>query len=148
MSNFASILKAEVLRLARKEVRRELEGYRKAAAQQRTDIAELKRQVAALRQQVSRLDGKPSRQVKETVGEESPTSTRFNSKGFATHRKKLGLSAAEAGLLIGVSTPTIYGWEGGTKPRQSQMAAIATFRGMGKREAKAKLTEMAEASEP
>lgn len=148
MSNFAAALKAEVLRLARKEVRRELEGLRKVSAQHRSDIIELKRQVAALGKQVVRLGGKSARRSSESEGEEPAVPTRFSAKGFATHRKRLGLSAAEAGLLIGVSTPTIYGWEGGTKPRQSQMAPIAAFRRMGKREANARLTEMAGVNEP
>ena len=148
MANFASALKAEVIRLARKEVRHEHEGLRMASAQHRADIAELKRQVAALGKQVVRLGGKPARRSEASEGEEATVPTRFSAKGFATHRKRLGISAAEAGVLIGVSTPTIYGWEGGTKPRQSQMAAIGAFRGMGKREAKARLAEMAEVSEP
>ena len=148
MSNFASVLKAEVMRLARKEVRRELESYRKAVAQHRSEISELKRQVAALGKQVTRLGGRPSRQNTEGKGNETSTSMRFSAKGFATHRKRLGLSAAEAGILLGVSTPTVYGWEGGTKPRTSQMPAIAAFRAMGKREAKARLDEINEASEP
>ena len=48
MPNIASVLKDEILRLARKEVRRELEGLKKASAQYRSDIAALKRQVIAL----------------------------------------------------------------------------------------------------
>ena len=46
MPNIASVLKDEILRLARKEVRSELEGLKKASGQYRSDIASLKRQVA------------------------------------------------------------------------------------------------------
>lgn len=147
MSIFLAALKSEFVRLARKEVRKEVEGLRKAAAQHRTEIAELKRQVAALAKLVAKQSGKPARQTGEPEGGEAAASIRFSPKGFATHRKRLGLSAAETGILIGVSTPTIYGWEGGTKPRQSQMPAIAAFRGMGKREAQARLAEVNPAEE-
>jgi len=49
------------------------------------------------------------------------------------------------GTLLGVSAQSIYLWEAGkTKPRQSQLEAIAALRKMGKREAKAQLANLAE----
>lgn len=55
-------------------------------------------------------------------------------------RKKLGLSAADFGKLAGASAQSIYSWEAGkTVPRKSQQATIAGLRGMGKKEAKARL---------
>jgi len=46
------------------------------------------------------------------------------------------------GTLLGVSAQSIYHWETGkTKPRQSQLAAIAAVRKMGKREAMAQLAK-------
>ncbi len=47
------------------------------------------------------------------------------------------------GLLLGVSAQTVYNWEGEkSRPRQQQMAAIKAVRGMGKREATARLVEL------
>jgi len=41
----------------------------------------------------------------------------------------LGLSAAQAGAMLGVSGQTIYHWESGkAKPRARQMPAIAAMR--------------------
>jgi hypothetical protein len=40
-------------------------------------------------------------------------SYRWRAEGFAQHRKRLGLSAADAGKLLGVSGLTVYKWEGG-----------------------------------
>lgn len=60
--------------------------------------------------------------------------------GFAALRKKLGISAAEMGKLLGVSAQSVYHWESGkTKPRASQLQAIAAVRKMGKRAVAAKL---------
>lgn len=145
MPNIASILKDEILRLARKEVRNELEGLKKASAQYRSDIAALKRQVAALTKQAAKLEPKDSRKV--TVDPESgeTTSFRFSAQRFAAQRQKLGLSAGDMGTLIGVSPQTIYHWESGkTRPRQSQLAAIAAVRKLGKRQIKAKLAPVTE----
>jgi hypothetical protein len=43
MSSIAAILKEEILRLARKEVRRQTNVHKKASVQYRRDIAEMKR---------------------------------------------------------------------------------------------------------
>ena len=48
MPNVATFLKAEIVRLARKEARNELAALRKASAAHRRQIAALKREVAAL----------------------------------------------------------------------------------------------------
>lgn len=71
--------------------------------------------------------------------EEGPR-LRFRASGFATLRKKLGLTAKQMGLLVGVSALTVYKWEHGTsKPRAKQLSAIAATRSLGKREAMAQL---------
>ena len=145
MPNIASVLKDEVLRLARKEVRRELEGLKKASAQYRSDIAALKRQVAAFAKQQARLLKKgPSKVAAEAEGE-GATRFRFSPKRFSAHRAKLGLSAGDMGTLIGVSAQTICNWEAEkSRPRQQQLAALAAVRKMGKREIKAQLANQAE----
>ena len=140
MPNIASVLKDEILRLARKEVRSELEGLKKASGQYRSDIAGLKRQVAALEKQQARIAKKVPGKVAPTVEGEETTKFRFSAKRFAAMREKLGLSAADLGTLLGVSGQTVYHWESGkTRPRQGQLAAIAVVRGVGKREIKAQL---------
>ncbi|MBK7292250.1 MAG: helix-turn-helix transcriptional regulator [Holophagaceae bacterium] len=142
MPNIASILKDEIVRLARKEMRKELEGLRKASAQYRSDIAGLKRRVADLEKQVSRAAKKAPGTATSKTTDESSTKFRFRAKGLATHRQRLGLSAAEAGVILGVSAQTVYNWEAEkSRPRQSQLAAIAAFRKMGKRHAKGELAK-------
>jgi DNA-binding XRE family transcriptional regulator len=50
----------------------------------------------------------------------------------------------DMGTLLRVSAQTIYNWEAEkSRPRQEQLAAIAALRGLGKREAAAKLEELA-----
>jgi DNA-binding transcriptional regulator YiaG len=51
-------------------------------------------------------------------------------------RKKLDLSAADFGKLLGVSGASIYLWEEGkTRPCDKNMPAIARLRAMGKKSA-------------
>ena len=65
---------------------------------------------------------------------------RFSAKGLISQRKRLGLSAAECGLLVGASAQSIYNWEvGKVRPRAKHLAAIASLRSLGKREVAARL---------
>jgi DNA-binding transcriptional regulator YiaG len=140
MPNFATVLKDEIVRLARKEVRKEVEGLKKASAHYRTEIAGLKRRVTDLEKQQVQLEKKaPKQVVPEAEGDES-TRHRFSAQRFAAQRQKLGLSAGAMGTLLGVSAQSVYNWEAGkSRPRQQQLAGIAALRKLGKRQAKAKL---------
>jgi DNA-binding transcriptional regulator YiaG len=140
MSTFANQLKSEISRLAKKEVRAEVQALKKASTAYRGEIAALKRRIAGLESQVKKL-GKGAGRAKVLSAEEgSSEGLRFRVAGFASLRKKLGISAAEMGKLLGVSAQSVYHWETGkTKPRASQLAAIAAVRKMGKRDVAAKL---------
>jgi DNA-binding transcriptional regulator YiaG len=68
---------------------------------------------------------------------------RFSAKSVKAQRAKTGLSAADYAMLVGVSALTIYNWENGkSRPRQEQFAALASLRGIGKREAARRLEEL------
>lgn len=150
MPNIASVLKAEISRLARKELRDESEGLKKAVASHRAEIAGLKRRVLALEASLKRLSktrgSEPARartQEPSEGTEPPPSGLRFNAKGMATNRKRLGLSAADFGLLVGATGQSIYAWESGkATPRPQALAAIADLRGIGKREVAVKLAAL------
>lgn len=144
MPNIASVLKEEIVRLARKELRQETEGLKKASAQYRSEIAALKRRVTALEKQVSRVDKRAPGKTTAEGATPAGTSVRFSAKGLATQRGRLGLSAADMGTLLSVSAQTIYNWEAGsTRPREPQVAAIAALRGIGKKQAGERLKVLA-----
>ena len=141
MPNIASVMKDEIARLAKKEVRKEVEGLKKASAQYRSDIATLKRQVAVLEKLVAKLEKGGTKKAKVEVEGEAATKFRFSAKRLSAQRQKLGLSAGDMGALVGVSAQTIYNWEAEkSRPRQQQLAAIAVVRGLGKRQIKAILS--------
>ena len=140
MPNLVSALKHEITRLARKEVAAGTSVIRRANAQYRRDIAELKRQANALSKQVAFLEQQEKKRVAKRVPVTSAAGKRFSQRGLATHRKAVGLSAADYALLVGVSGQTIYSWEQGkSKPRANQLAGLLAVRGLGKREARKRL---------
>ncbi len=141
MPNIASLLKEEITRLARKELKSNTESLKKAVSSYRAEIAALKRRVDTLERQAKKTAKVVSRVQPEAP--ESDTRHRFSAKGLATHRQRLGLSAAEYGALLGVSALSVYKWEGGqVRPRASYLPAIAAVRGLGKREAAARLKQL------
>lgn len=146
MPNIASLLKSEIARVARKEVRGETIQLKKAVSAYRSEIAALKRRAQALEQQLRRLSKRSTKALPVGNGhdDESPDQPfRFSAKGLASHRKRLGLSAHDCGLLVGASGQSIYKWEEGeVRPRAKHMPAIAALRGMGKKEATARLESL------
>ena len=144
MANIATVLKSEISRIARKEVRAETQHLKKQSAHYRSQIAALKRQVAALAKQV-RMNAKGGTAVSAApeVEESAAGGLRFRAKGFAAHRRRLGLSAAQAAALLGVSGQSIYHWEAGkAKPRAAQMPAIAALRKLSKTQAAAAVAQV------
>jgi len=145
LANIASVLKEEITRLARKELRSETESLKKASAQYRSEIAALKRRTLSLEQQLARFEKSASKNTMAQVNPEETTKARFTAKGFKTLRQRLGLTAEAIGTLLGMSAQTIYNWEAGnTSPREQQMVRIVMLRGMGKREVDAILNKLAE----
>lgn len=141
MPNIGSILKQEISRLARREIKQQTGALHKAAASYRRDIAALKRQVAAL-ERSAKAQNEQLEKTKPVVAEPD-AALRFRADGFKTLRKKLGLSAEQTAKLLGVSGQSVYAWE--TKrsaPRRTQLPAIAALRKMGKREAAKRLQEL------
>jgi DNA-binding transcriptional regulator YiaG len=144
MPNIATVLKEEILRLARKEVRRQTSVLWKASAQYRKDIAEMKRRVSDLRRKVTPLEKQVLKNAPAQTAETDADHVRFTAKGLRSQRQRLGLSAANYGKLVGVTGQTIYSWEQETsRPRKQQVARIASLRHLGKREVLARLAQMA-----
>jgi DNA-binding transcriptional regulator YiaG len=135
MPNIASLLKSEIVRLARKELRTEIVPLRKAGAGYRREIAALKRKIANLERQLKQSVRSGVRTSAKPDADGSAQPTRFVAKGLRSMRARLGLSAPQLAQLLGVSTQSIYNWE--TKkavPRKGQMNAIVALRSAGRRD--------------
>jgi DNA-binding transcriptional regulator YiaG len=148
MPNVATVLKGEISRIARKEIRSDTAVVKKASAQYRREIAQLKRQVSNLQGKVSLLEKRVLREVPTQVAEADAKDVRFTAKGLLSQRKRLSLSAGEYGKLVGVTANTVYSWEkGSSRPRKNQLPVLASIRLMGKREVKARLEQLSKGSQ-
>jgi len=141
MADLAGALKEEIRRLAKKVVRAETGSTKQAVAQYRREIAGLKRQLRQQEKKIAFLEDRERARLgqPEATGDVAE-GARFSARSVTAQRKRLGFSAADYAKLVGVSPLTVYNWEKGkTRPRPEQLAALVAVRGIGKREALARL---------
>ena len=148
MASIGAVLKEEISRLARREIKRETAVIKKASSAHRKHIAALKRQVQALERKL-RESQRQRAAAPAAAAKEEGTSHRFVAKGLKTLRSRLGLSAAAFGQLVGVSGQSVYHWEARKAvPRAKQVAAIAQLRGLGKKEDAERLAQLRTRAKP
>ncbi len=145
MSSLITSLKAEIARVARKELKDELQSLRKLTTGHRSEIAALKRQMKSLASQV-----KSAQRITKSVAQKplqfddavEPSTIRFTAERFASLRAKLGLTKVEMAKLLGASSLSVHKWEaGGVQPRAAQLEKIASVMKLGKRKARALVSD-------
>lgn len=130
---FAAALKAEIQRLARKEIKTQTASLKKAVTQLSDEVRALKKRLKE-----SQSAAAAKRKAPLALAAPSPDSAdgktlRFRADGYKTLRARLELSAADMGLLTGVTGQTVYAREQGAKPRSAaELSAIAALRSMPK----------------
>ena len=99
MPNIAAVLKEEIRRLARREVKAHTSSTKGAVAQYRRDIAQLKRQMQAQAKEIAFLKAQEHKRLgqPEVKGKEELEGVRFSARSVKAQRRKLKLSAADYG---------------------------------------------------
>jgi DNA-binding transcriptional regulator YiaG len=144
MTTLATALKDEIRRLARKEIKAQTGKHARAVAQYRREIARLKRQQREQEKQIAFLTAQ-ARKTQPALPAASKRNDeyRFSARSVKAQRRRTGLSAADYAKLIGVSPLTVYNWEHNkSRPRNGQFVALIALRGLGKREAQAKVAQL------
>ena len=139
MPNIMSVLKSEITRLVRKEAKQVVAPVKKVSANYRGLIAGLRKQVRALQKEVAALKKTAPKAEKSLATAHEPQG-RFwiSGKGVKTLRKRMGLTQAQFGKLVGVSVPTVVNWEGAqgkVNLRKAAAGKLQGLRGIGKRQA-------------
>jgi len=148
MSSVVKILKAEIARISKKEAKSATEVIGKSNTWLRKTVADLKKRLVLLEKENKRLVAvvkKYQMAQPEKVDEEEGKKARFTSRGIRALRKRLRLSQADFGKLLGSTPHAVYLWEkkiGALNLRDKTKAAILSIRGLGAREASEKLAEL------
>lgn len=146
MPDVATVLKAEIARISRKEAKAITQDIRKAQISLKKTVVDLKRGIAELKQEIKLLsiDLKSTEQEPES----SPVPVvkhRITAKRINNTRKKLRLSQVNFAKLAGVTPNTIHNWEskkGILKLRNKTMEDLLSVMKMGISDAKMKLAEL------
>lgn len=145
MPNIASLLKGEIIRLTRKEVRQQFEPLKKQILTQRKQLAALKQEVEALRRGAKAASKRPKEAGLVQKNPDAPAvAIRYSAAGLRKLRERFGLSRDAFAPLLGASSQAIYNWEQtDTRPRQEFLEKIAALRGLSKKQVEALLEQHA-----
>lgn len=146
MPNIASVLKAEIARIARKETRAAVARLHGAAGKARKDSAAAKQRIGQLESQVKALAVQLGKLQKGATAEPAAADLQITGSRVKSLRGRLGVTQAEFGLLVGVSAQAVAHWErqrGKVKLRSKAKAGLAAARGLRARDARARLEELA-----
>ena len=136
MGNLEGIIKSEMMRLAKREIR-------KVSVPLSRDVRLMKSTVSKLRKAVLALERLASHQQKEWEKKEASLEAtpeevniaRFSPRLFRTLRKHLGITQKELAILTGVTLGAVNSWESGRfRPKQEKKAVIVALRKMGRQE--------------
>lgn len=153
MTTFADSLKREIARVARKELKGELDALRKTILSQRSDIASLKRELRELKGRLTkaeRVTTKTAAVVLPVAPPPAAPSSRspvgglgsFNHQAFLDFRERLGITQAQMARLVEASSLSVWKWESGkAQPRAAALLRIQQAMKLGKRAALNRLVE-------
>jgi DNA-binding transcriptional regulator YiaG len=148
MSNVVKVLKAEIARISKREAKSATQGIGKSNVWIRKTVADLRKRVHLLEKENRHLAAtmkKYQRAQPQAPDQEKASKARFTSRGILGLRKKLRLSQADFGKLLGTTPGSVHLWEkkeGALNLRDKTKAAILSIRGLGAREAKEKVAQL------
>ena len=131
MPDLAATLKTEIRRLAKREAKAMTAPLQKAVTQLRRQVWALNRGARQLRRQTAALKAPPAPTALPVV--EPKGITRVGPTLVRALRRRLGLSLAAFGKLVGVHSNSVLNWEKGrTKPTAKMRAKIIAARTLNK----------------
>ncbi len=150
MPNIAKVLREEIQRLAKKQVKADVRAVKRESVRLKKSVADLRRQVAALdrtsRELVKKVTPVVAIKDNEQAAERAAT-LRPTSKSLKTLRARLGLTQVQFGKLLGVSGQAVVQWarrQGRVRMRKTTLTALAGIQNIGKREVWRRLEAMVE----
>lgn len=144
MSQLMIVMKEEMRRIARKEIKLAISGLKKDRTALRKAVAALKKQAKQDRKTIDALTEAATRQAKQVVPG-LQKDARITAKGVKALRRKLKLSQAEFGTLVGVSGMTIMKMENHQGPlniREKTRQAYQPIMNIGVKEARLRLEQL------
>ena len=144
MAKIEGVIKSEIIRLAKREVRAVFRPLRREVWQMSTKLSNLSKGIASLNRMAKELHLEEAKPKLEATPEEIKAS-RLTPERIRRIRSKLGISQRELGILIGASLGAVLSWEKGKfKPKGDKKAALVGLRKLKKRDVKKLLMQTVE----
>jgi DNA-binding transcriptional regulator YiaG len=145
MGKLEGIIKDEIIRLAKRELRMKFVPLRRDVRSLKITASQLKKSVLALQrvvsQQVKQMGTKP---VPEVTPEDMKKA-RFSPRLIKSLRKHLGVSQRDMAKLAGVTAGAVFLWEKGKfEPKDDKKKILVGLRKLGRQNAKKLLAEKME----
>jgi DNA-binding transcriptional regulator YiaG len=139
------VLKEEISRIARKEIRARVDPLKKQVIDLRRRLRAAEATLLQLQKTTNKTANTVSRQSGAIVPDvEETRQIRISPNSVKKLRTRLRLTQAQMAQLVDVSTNTVVRWEQGTSsPRGGSRAVIASMRSMGIKQVKKQLEKMA-----
>jgi len=138
MGKIENIVKSEILRLAKREVRAFFSPLRREVHTLKLKLSGLSKGFAVLdRLAKEQIRQDESKKMQMSADIEEVKASRLTPARIGNLRRKLGISQRELALLTGVSTGTVTLWEKGKfRPNLNKKSALVAMRKLRKRDIK------------
>ncbi len=148
MAKLESVIKSEITRLAKHEVRSVFRPLRKEVWGMKLKLSNLIKNFTVLDRLAKEISKAKSMEPKLEASPGEVKASRLTPQRISGLRKKLGISQRELGALVGATIGAVASWEKGKfKPQGEKKAALVALRKVRKRDVRKMLTEMAAAKE-
>ena len=142
MAKIESIIKSEIQRLAKHEVRSVFLPLRREVWGLKLKLSNLIKSFTVLDRFAKEISKAKSTEPKLEASPEEVKASRLTPERISGLRKKLGISQRELGILTGASLGAVASWEKGKfRPKGEKKAALVALRKIRKRDVRKMLSE-------
>ena len=143
MGKLEGMIKSEIVRLAKREIRKIARPLSRDVRSMRSTVSQLRKTVLALQRLTARQESESRKEkVLLEAAPEEVKKSRFSPRLIHTLRKRLGITQKEMATLTGVTVGAIYQWENGIfEPRGQKKGMLVALRKLGRREVRKLLEE-------
>ena len=143
MGKVESIIKSEIIRLAKREVRQvsvplggDVRSLKNTASQLRKSVLSLERFAAHQQKELSK------REIRLEAPPEEIKQSRFSPRLLQSLRKRLGITQKELAILAGVTVGAAHLWEiGKFRPKDNKMGVLVALRKLNRRQVRELLNQ-------
>ncbi len=143
MAKFETIIKSEIVRLAKREVRKTLVPLGRDVRLLESTVSQLRKAVPLLERLVAQQQKElGKRKIPLEATPEEVKKSRFSPRLIRSLRESLGISQKELAILSGVTVGAVHMWESGKfRPKDEKKSLMVGLRKLGRRDVRKLLEE-------